>query len=115
MKCLSIFFLLLTACTGHVTPNSEVLYTEIGRAEMTELAGGDDTRLGWTTWDEYGNWEIFMMPPEEYPNQECYDAILAHEVKHTYRHDFHPNAPGRERDLWFAVNESEIVFYCWEQ
>ena len=111
---LATSILLLTACSGHVTPDNSVPYTEVSRAEMTELAGGDDTRLGYTTWDELGNWEIFMLPSWEYPNQECYDYTLAHEVKHTYLHDLHPTEPGRERDMWFLKNEPGIVFYCWE-
>ena len=89
LLCVAIFSIILMGCWGDT-----ISFIEISRQEMDQRFGSQ--YIGYATWgnDEFGfqHCKVYMMPLDEYPSDQCYDAVLNHELRHCDEGNFH--APG---------------------
>ena len=87
--------LFLISCGGHTKVKYHVVPT---RAELHNVCLDASEGLeGCAKTEDDLNIEVicdvYMMPVELYPSQECYNAVLEHERKHCYKFHWHPPGP----------------------
>ena len=48
---------------------------------------------GYSRWTVWGDCDIYLLPRDQYPSEECYQAVLRHEKEHCWKGNFHPDTP----------------------
>lgn len=87
-KLIAALCLLVAGCGSGSDSPAGVEFVEVSPVDLIGLTSAP--ALGAARQSTPGSGVVYMLPFELYGNQECYDFILAHEMRHIDEGDFHP-------------------------